>query len=126
MRIKINTGNGCMDVELAAFFPNDITKTRKLFRLIRTGCGLQDRELTRDWLVMQGTSAAAVRDEEAEKIADLQEHLDSLKKRQEDLKLQYGITKERIREAEVALKRAEQMERQSHVWVKEFDHICGE
>lgn len=47
MRIKINTGNGCMDVELAAFFPNNITKTRKLFRLIRAGCGLQDRELIR-------------------------------------------------------------------------------
>lgn len=62
---------------------------------------------------MQGTSAAAARDEEAEKIADLQEHLDSLKKKQEDLKLQYGITKKRIREAEVALKLAEQMERQS-------------
>lgn len=126
MKIRINTENGCMDVDLVAFFPNTLTKTRKLFKLIRTGCRRQDQELIRDWLVLQGTFAAAIRNEEAEKIADLQEHLENLKKKQEDLKLQYGITRKRICEAEGALRLAEQMERQSPVWVKEFDYICGE
>lgn len=126
MQIKINTGNGCMDVDLAAFFPNSMAKTRKLFRLISAGCGRQDQETVRDWLILQGTTAAAVRDEETEKIADLQEHLESLEKKREELKLQCEIVRKRVREAEGILKSAEQMEKQSPVWVKEFDRICGE
>lgn len=125
MEVRINTENGQMIVDLAVFFPNKITKVRKLFKLIQAGCSSEDQQKVRKELIQLGLEADDVRRTELARIADLEECRKGLEKQLKDLKQQVETNRSQISSVRASLVRAEQIRNQSSVWVTEFERICG-
>lgn len=125
MRISIKTQNGRMEVDLTAFFPDSMARVRRLFRLISAGCGSQEQEQVREWLVLHGQLAAEVHRKEEQKAARLQQELEELETRMAQMKQQHSDIKRRLRGAAAVSGTAARVVKMTPDWVREFDRICG-
>lgn len=120
MMVIIETENGQMEVNLEKFLPTSLSRTRKLFRLMKQGMSRRQLGEVRNYLKERGSRkdlAARRRNEEVE-LQRVEKRLEEIKRERNDLEHQRKNIKVRLRVLE-------QDEKSSSTWIREFDYICG-